>query len=225
MAKKLTQRSKKPAAKVPPAKAPKATASRPKQATGSALRQQARGIAAMLDPTPTPRVPGAFIGIYKGVQRRAALAYKEDDRNVWTVMFSENGGQRVLVKWGRDTFDANMRKAPVPFGSTLKTYPLAHALDVFLNPNAIFEPEAWRVLKRLQKGENPDEVSMDELLDETPSARTSLGRGARTTTQKLDRRAKRKAKLAAMLPADLKAWREKRNNRRKLRRANAAKKR
>ena len=171
------------------------------------------------DTTPSSDMPGAYIGTYKGVQRRAALAYKRDDRHVWTVMFGE-GGTRTLVKWGVDTFDANMRHAPLPLGVRGKYYPLSRAIDVFFNPYAIYGEGAYRVLHRLSKGQDPTaEDTIDDLLDTTPSK--VRPRMRRSETQKAMRRNKRRAKLAAMTPEQLRAWRDKRNAARRAKRFKA----
>lgn len=184
-------------------------------------------IAAMLDEEPTPDIPGAYFGVYKGIQSRGALAYKRDDKHVWTIMCSETGGQRVIVKWTAGNFDANMRKCRAPINSHLKRYPVERAIDVYLAEGAVYEPEAYRILMRLKAGKDIDDVTMDDLLDTTPSFAIPQRkfRGTRTESQKLNRRLKRQQKLASMTPSELRAWRDKRNARRKLKRANAAKRR
>lgn len=180
----------------------------------------------LLDDKPTE--PKVFIGVYKGVQRRGCIVYKRDDHYVWTVMLSENGGQRVLHKWGADTFKANMRPAPTPVGYKGKGYPLERALAVYLKPDAVYEEAAYRVLVKLSKGQDPDEEdTLDDLLDTTPSPHRARGlrgpRGMRTQQQKAERRRKRQEKFANMTPAALKQFREARNARRRMRRANAKK--
>lgn len=169
-----------------------------------------------LDPTPSSDMPGAYIGTYKGVQRRAALAYKRDDRHVWTVMFGD-GGTRTLVKWGVESFDANMWHAPMPIGVRGKYYPLRRAINVFFRPHAVYAEGAYRVLSRMDRGLDPTaEDTLEELLDLTPS--TVRPRMRRTETQKAIRRNNRRAKLAAMSPDQLRAWRDKRNASRRAKR-------
>lgn len=171
------------------------------------------------DTTPSSDMPGAYLGTYKGVLRRAALAYKRDERNVWTVMFGD-GGTRTLVKWGVDSFDANMRHAPLPLGVRGRYYPLRRAIDIFFKPNAVYAEGAYRVLSKLSKGQDPTaEDTIDDLLDMSPSA--VRPRMRRTEVQKATRRNKRKAKLAAMTPEQLRAWRDKRNAARRARRFKA----
>lgn len=195
-----------------------------KPAPKPAPKPAAPAVDDILDTRPTPAIPGVYYGVYHGVQRRAALAYKRDERSVWTIMFSENGGQRVVVKWGVDDFDANMRRAHHPH-LTGPIYTVARAVHVFLQPGALYTEEAYRVLSKLARGQDPDvEDTLDDLLDMTPSKVPPMHRARkRSPIAKQDRKAKRHAKLAAMTPAELRAWRDKRNARRKLRRLNAKK--
>lgn len=172
----------------------------------------------------TPSVPQVYVGIWKGIQGRTAIVYKRDAHSVWTVMLSHNGGQRILVKWGVDNFVANMRAARIPAGEIGKVYPLARALKTYLQPGAVYEEAAYRVLMLLSRGEDPEkEVSADDLLDMTPSAVKPRPARNRSYADKVARRLKRKQRRESMSPAALVAWRKTRNDRRRLRRANAKK--
>lgn len=172
----------------------------------------------------TPSVPQVYVGIWKGVQRRTAIVYKRDEHSVWTVMLSAKGGQRQLVKWGLDNFVANMRPASIPAGVVGKVYPLERALQTYLKPGAVYEDAAFRVLTLLSRGEDPTkEVSAEDILDMTPSDIKPRTLHKRSYSDKIARRLKRKQRIASMTPSAQQAWREARNARRRMRRANAKK--
>lgn len=210
--------AKKPVPKKPVAK-PKATKPPVK---ANATKPQRSAAVDPLDETPS--VPQVFVGIWKGVQGRTAIVYKRDERTVWTVMLSNNGGQRVLVKWSLENFVANMRPARLPTGEIGKVYPLERALRTYLQPGAVYEDAAYRVLVLLHRGEDPNkEVSVADLLDMTPSDIRPRVAQRRTYADKAARRLKRKQRLQGMTPAALTAYRQGRNEKRRLRRANARK--
>lgn len=207
---------KKPAAKpAAPAKAPRS-------------KKPARddvGLAELLDIKPTPAFPGMYVGKMGDKQSlRAALAYHRDDNSVWTVMFSENGGSRVIKKFSVGNFDSLFERAHLPHRIG-PIYPIEKGIQVFLRPGAVYAENAYRILTRLQRGQDPmAEDTLDDLLDMRPSAVQPRGKGrARTAADKVARRNKRRQRLEAMSAADLRAWRDKRNARRKLRRINAKK--
>lgn len=182
----------------------------------------------LLNIKPTPAIPGVYLGCMDGKQRlRSALAYHRDEKYVWTIMFSEAGGSRIVKKWSVGSFDVLFERARFPHRIG-PIYTVARAIGVFLRPSAVYQDNAYRVLSKLAKGADPmEEDSLDELLDMTPSAASAVprhnGGRRRSPADKLARRNKRKERLAAMSPVDLKAWREKRNARRKMRRLNAKK--
>jgi hypothetical protein len=185
------------------------------------------GLAALLDVKPTPDFPGMYIGRMNGKQcLRAALAYHRDDKSVWTIMFSPTGGSRVVKKFNVGNFDLLFERAHLPHRIG-PIYPVDKGIQVFLKPGAVYADSAYRILTRLQRGQDPMvEDTLDDLLDMTPSkvAPRSKGR-VRTMADKVARRNKRKQRLQAMSAADLRAWRDTRNARRKLRRLNAKKER
>lgn len=216
-------------ASMPAKSTPQKTAPRKKAAAPDPLdtTPSDAGLSALLDVQPTPAYPGMYIGKMNGKQcLRGALAYHRDDHNVWAVMFSDAGGSRVVKKFTVGNFDTLFERAHLPHRIG-PIYPLEKGIQVFLKPGAVYNDNAYRVLTRLQRGQDPMmEDSLDDLLDMTPSVVPPRGKGrARTATAKVTRRNNRKAKLAAMAPADLRAWRDKRNARRKLRRLNAKKER
>lgn len=187
--------------------------------------QEDAGLAALLDIKPTPAYPGMYVGKMGTKQcLRAALAYHRDENNVWTIMFSDNGGSRVMRKFSVGNFDATFERAHLPH-RVGPIYPIEKGIQVFLKPGAVYNENAYRILTRLQRGQDPmAEDSLDDLLDMTPSVVPPRGKGrTRTAADKVARRNKRRAKLNAMSPAELRAWRDKRNARRKLRRINAKK--
>jgi hypothetical protein len=178
----------------------------------------------LLDATPTPAIPGVYIGEFKRTLLRTCIAYKRDEHNVWSVMINPNNGRRILHKWGVNTFDQHMERAKYPHVTGV-IYPLSRAVNQYLSSGSAYDDGAYRVLIKLSKGQDPDtEDTLDDLLDMTPSA-VPRHRPARNRTPAMrnERKAKRKARLQAMTPAAFKAWRDKRNAARKLRRANAKK--
>ncbi len=186
-----------------------------------------RSLAALLDTKPTPDYPGVYVGRMGGKQSlRAAIAYHRDPHSVWTIMFSPTGGSRVLKKFNAGNFDLLFERAHLPHRIG-PIYPVEKGIQVFLKPGAVYADNAYRILTRLQRGQDPmADDSLDDLLDMTPSIAPPRAKGrARTATDKMARRNKRKQRLQAMSATQLRAWRDKRNARRKLRRLNAKKER
>lgn len=219
--------TKKPAAKpVAPTKAPRKKTAKP-EADPLDLTPTDAGLAAILDVKPTPAFPGVYVGKMGSKQcLRAAIAYHRDEQSVWTVMFSPSGGSRILKKFSVGNFDVLFERAHLPHRIG-PLYPLEKGIQVFLKPGAVYADSAYRVLTRLQRGQDPmAEDSLDDLLDMTPSVVPPRSKGrVRTAADKVARRNKRKQRLEAMSATELRAWRDKRNARRKLRRLNAKKER